>query len=138
MLVVYSFLGATALAGLYVAAKHLISNPEHINDNPRRHLYVLLAFFPLSYLLAALLPHMSRYWVQFLNEQSQYFGSEGIYVKMVSAMRPVSLIGTPNGIDILTMVLFWFTTYGVMIVLKRLVDINRVLKVSRKRLKEML
>eukprot|EP00744_Colponema_vietnamica_P015073 GILI01021112.1.p1 GENE.GILI01021112.1~~GILI01021112.1.p1 ORF type:complete len:139 (-),score=24.12 GILI01021112.1:132-548(-) len=138
MLVLYSFLATCLFSGAYVASKHLIAKPNHVVDNPRRHLYVLAAFFPLAYFMALMVPHLSQYMVQFLTGHIEFFGSEGLYFKLVTSMRAASMIGAPSATDFLTMILFWFVTYSVTIILRRLVDLGRLLKVSRKRLKEML
>lgn len=138
MFVLYSFLATCLFSGAYVASKHLVAKPNHVSDNPRRHLYVLVAFFPLAFFMSLMLPHLTQFLVQYLIGHMNFFGSEGIYFKLVTGMRPASLIGAPSTTDLLSMILFWFATYSVMVVLRRLVDLSRVLKVSRKRLKELL
>ena len=125
-------------SGAYVTAKHLLAPPEYVFDSPRRHLYVLLALFPLGYLIAALVPHIFGGLLEFLLAQAQSLGREGPLVGLLESVRAPSLIGNPTAADVLATVLFWFTAYAVVTVLRRLVDINRLLKVSRKRLNELL
>ena len=96
-----------------------------------RHAYVATALFPASALLCLVLGQIGPS----LAAQLQAVGATvgGPIGGLLSDVRPLSNIGVVTLLDVECMTFFLLSCYGSMIVLRHLVDMVRILKVSRRR-----
>eukprot|EP00758_Cryptobia_borreli_P018031 Tbor_TRINITY_DN633_c0_g1::TRINITY_DN633_c0_g1_i1::g.1637::m.1637 len=121
------------MGGLYSIMNLVIFHtPYHIEDAPTRHLSITLAFFPLSFVLGHLIPYISFSATALIREYSTYFGSDGILAKVGASVTPMSQVQVPTLCDIQCLVIFWLCVYGLHLLFRRLVDLQRVLKVARR------
>jgi hypothetical protein len=96
-----------------------------------KHVYTVIASLPAAALLCFILAHTGPGLSTQLAGVGASVGGpiEGIF----RLARPLSNIGVVTLLDVECMTLFILCCYGVSIVLHHLVDIVRILKVSRRR-----
>lgn len=147
---VMAALGLCALRRL----SHIFGNncsEEGSYFNPVQHLCVAITLLPVSLLICSLWPTLVASYVQSaggsegwlstflpftLSEKSvsEATGwSTGMLIRLVSSLRPISLLGVPTAADVLTSLAVLLTAYGVSLSMRRLVTLSRLLKASRRR-----
>ena len=85
-----------------------------------RHVCTAIALLPIGTLLSVILPHLHKGWLEMAAQVVSTVG------------KPIASNG-PTLEDALSVTCVFVVAYAIVIVLKRLVDTSRLLKVSRRR-----
>jgi hypothetical protein len=113
--------------GLVLSAALILAPPPF----EMKHFYTLAAALPAAALLCFVLSQAGPGLVGQLHQLGAAVG--GIVEGFSQLARPLSNIGVVTLLDVECMTLFVVCCYGVSVVLHHLVDIARILKVSRRR-----
>lgn len=97
-----------------------------------RHGSTALAIVLLSSLVTLLVPHVFGSWVEKLASVASELPPALRHA--AAAVRPIATADTVYFLDVLLVSILFFSAYGVIVVVRRLQDTVRILKVSRRRL----
>lgn len=117
-------LAAALLSGFGVAVLYL---PAAIN-----HALVAVALLLVSAIVSFLATQLTTSWASVVHEVGNDLPSP--IREVLLAVRPLSNVGILTLLDVLCVAIMFFAAYCVTVVLRRLIETVRILKVSRRRL----